>query len=144
MALATTLTACTTTGRSFDSSQMHLIVPGQTTIEQASQILKAEPENVYRQRDGAATARWASKASVVADAVYFRRELSLSFDNAGRFVRVVDKLNVPGETGVAPQAYVAPAPRVDAVQQSLPRSVPTGFPYNGATFDGPVEVHPVR
>src|SRR5690554_2392721 len=77
--LLASLAACSTTGRSFDTSEMTRIIPGQTTLEQASSILKAQPENIYRQLDGSATARWASKGTLLTDAVYFRRELSLRF-----------------------------------------------------------------
>src|SRR5690606_15989848 len=100
--LLASLAACSTTGRSFDTSGMGRIVPGQTTLDQAVVILKAEPENVYRQRDGSATARWASKLTVLTDAVYLRRELSLRFGSDGRFQRVIDRVNVQGEPGTAP------------------------------------------
>src|SRR5690554_2091872 len=73
--LVAALAACSTTGRSFDASRLNHIVPGQTTLEQASAILKGDPENVYRQGDGSVMARWAHKATLVTDAVYFRREL---------------------------------------------------------------------
>lgn len=135
--------ACTTTGRSFDTSEMGRIIPGQTTLEQASVILKAEPEIVYRQLDGAATARWSSKNTLLTDAMYFRRELSLRFDSNGRFERIVDRVNVPGETGAPPRAPSAAGDRVD---QSMPQAVHRGFPYGPAQFseDASVVVLPVR
>lgn len=147
MALAAavlSMAACTTTGRTFDTSELNRIVPGQTTLEQTVAILKAEPENVYRQLDGSATARWASKASVLTDAVYFRRELTLRFDSAGRFQRVVDQVNVSGDVGQAPQPAVA-RQQPDHIDQAMPRSVQQGFPYGPAQFgEGPVHVYPVR
>ena len=142
-ALLSSLAACYTTGRSFDTSEMSRIIPGHTTLEQASTILKAEPDNVYRQLDGSATARWASKSTLLTDAVYFRRELSLRFDSAGRFQRVVDSVNVVSEPGAKPQ--VVPQRQPDRVDQAMPRSVPKGFPYGPAEFsDGPVVIYPVR
>lgn len=90
------LTACGTTGHSFDSSAIELIVPGQTTLDEASALLGSEPVNIYRQVNGAATARWAEKATLVTDAIYFRQELWLAFGSDGRFERIVKKVNVPG------------------------------------------------
>ena len=138
--LAWTLAACSTTGRSFDTSTMSRIVPGQTTLEQASRILAAEPEHVYRQLDGSALAGWTHKASLVTDAVYFRRELWLRFDNTGRFQHVVDRVNVHGETGQAAE----PVSLTEPVAASLPRAVPADFPYGPDFGDGPVAVYPVR
>lgn len=89
------LAACGTTGHSFDSSALDLIVPGQTTLNEASALLGSEPVDVYRQMNGAATARWAEKASLVTDAIYFQQELWLAFGPDGRFERIVKKVNVP-------------------------------------------------
>lgn len=86
---------CTTTGHTFDARGLDLFVPGQTTLAQASALLKAEPTHVYRQADGAATARWAHHTSFVPDAIYFNRELWLYFDAHGYFQRVVNSINVP-------------------------------------------------
>lgn len=145
-ALVTALAACSTTGRSFDTSGMDRIIPGQTTLEQASAILKADPENVYRQGDGSVMARWAHKATLVTDAVYFRRELWLNFGNDGRFQRVVERLNVQGEPGAAPGAALQAqsSPGTGQLDSGLPRAVPTGFPYDSSSFDGPVVIYPVR
>ena len=158
--LAGLLAACSTTGQTFDTAGMSQIVPGQTTLEQAGVILKAQPENVYRQNDGTAMARWAHKATVLTDAIYFRRELWLQFGSDGRFERVVNRINVlaepgqPEHTGSAtmPAAYGAPAytsvvpaaPTSDAVDRSLPGAVPAGFPYSADSFSGPTSVYPVR
>lgn len=142
-ALLATLAACYTTGRSFDTTDMSRIIPGQTTLEQASAILKADPVIVYRQRDGSATARWSSKSTLLTDAVYYRRELSLRFGADGRFQAVVDSLNVLSEPGQEPQAALPRQP--DSIDQAMPRTVPRGFPYGPAEFgDGPVVVYPVR
>lgn len=89
------LTACGTTGSSFDASSLDLLRPGYTTLAQASVLLRADPVDVYRQRDGSAMARWAHGASFVPDAVYMNRELWLSFDHNGYFERVVKTINVP-------------------------------------------------
>jgi len=89
------LAACATTGSTFDSSGLPMLVPGETTLDQASSLLKADPVNVYRQLDGTATARWAHKASLVTDAVYFNQELWLAFGPDGRYQRIVKSINVP-------------------------------------------------
>jgi len=135
--------ACSTTGRPFDTSEMHRIIPGETTLEQASAILKADPEIVYRQLDGSATARWSSKNTLLTDAMYFRRELSLRFDTEGRYERIVDRINVIGDTGTVPPPVI---PRTDAVDQAMPQAVHRGFPYGPAQYadDSPVVVLPVR
>jgi hypothetical protein len=89
------LAACATTGASFDTSAMRLLVPGQTTLAQASELLQSEPQNVYRRLDGSATARWSHHATMVTDAVYFNRELWLAFDAQGHFLHVVKSINIP-------------------------------------------------
>ena len=89
------LAACTTTGRSFDASALTLLVPGQTTLEQASALLGADPVDTYRRLDGSATARWAHKATLATDAIYFNRELWLAFGPDGRYQRVVESINIP-------------------------------------------------
>lgn len=90
-----TVAGCATTGSTFDASSMDLLVPGQTTLTQASALFKADPTDVYRHASGAATARWSHRASFVPDAVYFNREVWLSFDSNGHFERVVKSVNVP-------------------------------------------------
>ena len=95
LGLSLGLAACSTSGRSFHTSDLDRIKVGQTTLEQASTILEAEPDNVYMQGDGSALAVWAHKASLVTDAIYFRRELWLDFGPDGKFSRVVESTNVP-------------------------------------------------
>lgn len=91
------LAGCSTTGNSFDSSGLTKVVPGQTTLPQAEGLLRAAPVDIYRQRDGSLTARWAQKSTVLADAIYLRKELWLRFDSNGHFERVVDSVNVMAE-----------------------------------------------
>ncbi len=105
------LAACSTSGHSFRAADLAQIKPGQTTLEQASRILGAEPVNVYSRLDGSAMAVWAHKASLVTDAIYFRRELWLAFGPDGKFIRVVNSTNVPASASVQPPpAAVAAAP----------------------------------
>ncbi|NYT87059.1 hypothetical protein [Pollutimonas harenae] len=87
--------ACSTTGSNFDTSAMSMLVPGVTTLDEASVLMHAEPVNVYRQLSGAATARWAHKATLATDAVYFNRELWLAFDANGRYSHIVKSVNIP-------------------------------------------------
>lgn len=101
------LSACSTTGSSFDSSALPLIVPGHTTLAEASALFHADPVDVYRQLDGSATARWAHKATLATDAVYFNQELWLAFGPDGRYQRIVKSVNIP-------RAYEFPA------QQPMP------------------------
>lgn len=119
------LAACGTTGHSFDSSAIELIVPGQTTLDEASVLLGSDPVNIYRQLNGAATARWAEKASLVTDAIYFRQELWLAFGSDGRFERIVKKVNVPGSLGrTAPKLKSLEADRPILVFLHLRRTRP--------------------
>ena len=100
LATAVFISACTTTGRSFDSLALAKFVPGETTFQEAVKLFGAEPDNTYAQLNGSMTARWAYKGSVLTDAIYFRQEVMLRFDPAGRFERVVDTVNVISRPGV--------------------------------------------
>ncbi len=92
------LAACSTSGRSFHATDLWRIKAGQTTLDQASRILEAEPVNVYRQLDGSAMAVWMHNASLLTDAIYFCRELWLAFGPDGKFIRVVNSTNVSTRT----------------------------------------------
>lgn len=94
-AMLVAMAACTTSGSSFDTASMDLLIPGQTTLDEASALLKSDPTDIYRQQNGAATARWAHHSSLVTDAIYFNRELWLYFDETGVFRRIVKSNNVP-------------------------------------------------
>lgn len=89
------LAACSTTGNRFDTTDLRFLVPGETTLQEATRLLQGDPVNVYRQLDGSATARWAHTATLSTDAVYFNQELWLAFDAYGRFERIVKSNNVP-------------------------------------------------
>ncbi|MGB3289727.1 MAG: hypothetical protein WBA83_10660 [Burkholderiaceae bacterium] len=89
------LGACSTTGNSFDSSSIPLLVAGRTTLGEASRLLHAEPTNVYRQQDGSALAIWSHKLTLATDAVYFNQELWLAFGPDGRFQRIAKSVNIP-------------------------------------------------
>ena len=89
------LAACSTTGNRFDTANLRFLTPGETTLQEASQLLQGDPVNIYRAADGSATARWSHTASLVNDAVYANQELWLAFDPYGRFIRIVKSNNVP-------------------------------------------------
>ena len=89
------LAACSTTGNNFDTTDLRFLVPGETTLQEATLLLQGEPVNVYRQLDGSAMARWAHTATLATDAVYFNQELWLAFDSQGRFLRIVKSNNIP-------------------------------------------------
>ncbi|MBB5213387.1 hypothetical protein [Parapusillimonas granuli] len=95
LSVAAALAACSTAGRNFDTSSLYLVTPGQTTLQQASALMHADPVDVYRQSDGSVIARWAYKSTLATDAVYFNRELWLSFGPDGRYERVVNAINIP-------------------------------------------------
>ncbi len=89
------LAACATQGNSFDASGLNQMVPGLTTRAQAEALLHAAPHQVYRQLDGSELAVWLHSATVATDALYFRQELWLTFDAAGRFQQVSKRNNIP-------------------------------------------------
>ncbi|WJJ93190.1 hypothetical protein [Neopusillimonas aromaticivorans] len=88
------LAGCTTTGQFFITEALADFVPGQTTFADAVRMLGAEPSNTYAQLNGAMLARWAHKGSILTDAIYFRQEATLRFDPQGRFVGIVDTVNI--------------------------------------------------
>lgn len=89
------IAGCSTTGNRFDTTDLRLLEPGYTTLEEAVALLQGEPVNVYRRHDGSATARWAHTATLATDAIYFNQELWLAFDPYGHFERIVKSNNVP-------------------------------------------------
>jgi len=95
LGVAIALVGCSTTGKQFQTADLRFLVPGQTTLLEASELLQSDPVNVYRQLDGSATARWAHTTTLATDAVYFNQELWLAFDAYGRFVRIVKSHNIP-------------------------------------------------
>lgn len=94
VAVAAILAACSTTGKPFDTTDLRFLVPGETTLQEAQQLLQGDPVNIYRQNDGSAIARWAHTSTVLTDAIYVNRELWLAFDAYGRFERIVKSYNV--------------------------------------------------
>ena len=106
------LAACTTTGQSFNTQALGNFIPGHTTFAEAVTMLGAEPVNTYSQLNGAMLARWAHKGSVLTDSIYFRQEATLRFDPEGRFVGVVDTVNIL----IPPRDQNSPA-SVHAAQQ---------------------------
>ncbi len=137
--------ACTTSGSAFDTTSLDLLTPGQTTLTEASTLLKSEPTNVYRQQNGAATARWAHHSSMVPDAVYFNRELWLYFDENGVFQRVVKSNNVPfaeqqtGQGVVRPPQGAQPVQSTDSAPASEPSSDQSGHPAPAAQQPAPAQ-----
>lgn len=88
------LSACASTGESFNTAGLNRIVAGRTTLEQASGYLGAAPVDVWRQGD-TTLARWAYKGTVATDAVYFRQEAWLRFGPDGTFQRMENSVNLP-------------------------------------------------
>lgn len=140
------LAACGTTGHSFDSSAIELIVPGQTTLDEASVLLGSEPVDIYRQANGAATARWAEKASLVTDAIYFQQELWLAFGPDGRFVRIVKKVNVPGSLrpAAAPAKVTISGSSNPGVAPSLTSPADSSLSAPGLIDSGATTAYPLK
>lgn len=136
------LAACSTTGSSFDTSALRLLVPGQTTLAQASELLHSEPENVYRRLDGSATARWAHKASMVTDAVYFNRELWLAFDANGHYLSIVKSINIPRMHEFGGASYQNVPTHQNAASHPSAASTPTAAAYPNAASNQAAASHP--
>ena len=152
---AVTVAGCSTTGNRFDTADLRFLVPGETTLQEATLLLQGEPVNVYRQANGAAIARWAHTATLATDAVYFNQELWLSFDPYGRFERIIKSNNlphanvfedgrrvdvpVPMKTAAStpPSAFMAPAPAAPIVV-SPPPPAGKGSPIPHTTVTYPI------
>lgn len=88
------MAGCSHTGNSFNAGGMRHMLVGQTTIEQASQYLGAQPVDVWQQGD-TTLVRWAYKGTVATDALYFRQEAWLRFAADGTFMRTENTINIP-------------------------------------------------
>lgn len=119
-----TITACTSTGNSFNTQARNQLVVGVTTMEQAVQILGADPVNTYRQLDGSATSIWARKNSMLTDAIYLNQELWLAFGPDGRFVRVVKTHNLPTSAPATKPAVQPAQPPVATTATAAPVTAP--------------------
>lgn len=114
------LSACSTTGRSFNEMALSDFVPGHTTYSQAVRMLGTEPVNTYSQLNGTLIAQWEHKATVLTDAIYYRRALLLRFSPDGRFESVVDSNNVLARPLQAEGVRATMPPAPSAVRQANP------------------------
>lgn len=110
------LSACSTTGNTFNAAGINSITVGETTLDEASIYLKSQPEDVWRQ--GSTTlARWAFQGTIATDAVYLRQELWLRFGADGTFERIEKTINIPGIYQPKPRpkndGWVAPSQHTD-------------------------------
>lgn len=83
------VTACVQTGYNYNTALFSQIKAGESTLDDVNRILGAHPTNVYRALDGSFTAMYSHKSSILADAIYFNKELLLAFDNEGKYKNVV-------------------------------------------------------
>lgn len=121
------LSACNTTGNSFDTSALRFIVPGQTTLAEATTLLGASPVNTYQQQDGSLMARWAHNASLMTDAIYFNQELWLDFGPDGRFTRINKSVNIP-RANMYKDGQVVNTAQPSSAAQYAPRAAPQCIP----------------
>ncbi|NHC61839.1 hypothetical protein [Paenalcaligenes suwonensis] len=78
VAVTITLSACYSTGNSYNSNTAWL-EPGVTTVADARLGLGTAPTTVYPQTDGGSIQVWFSSQSIVPNAIYVERELWLEF-----------------------------------------------------------------
>lgn len=107
------LAACSVTGHGLTMSGLNQIVEGQTTMQQASLQLNAQPADIWQQGD-TTLARWAFKGTVMTDAVYVRQEVWLRFGADGTFQRMENSINVPPSYRPRTAAQAAAAQSVAA------------------------------
>lgn len=141
------LAGCSTVGNRFDTADLRFLVPGETTLQEATALLQGEPVNVYRAVDGSATARWAHTATLATDAVYFNQELWLAFDSWGRFQRIVKSNNVPHANLYQdgrrvdvplPQQPLTPATAPNATVSAPPDTAPSIHPLPNTAVSYPL------
>lgn len=82
------LAACSTSGSNFNSGTLPLLVPGETTLADASALLEAYPLTTYQDRAGAVDAYWSYRNSAL-DHLLWHKSALLRFGPDGKFERVV-------------------------------------------------------
>jgi len=142
-ALAATLSlaACSFgTGRYYTDEGVASLVPGQSTMMEATRAFNAPPTAQFAQSDGTMLARWDYKFSLVTDAVYGTKSTLLQFGADGRLIRLVDSDNVMLSNDSRRKllgVYVPPPPPPDLSPIVLPAapedpaSMPIVIPGNG-------------
>lgn len=83
------LSACHSTGNTYDAQQIANLEPGVSTMNDAVEMLAGSPVNYYYRPDGSYVARWARVSSAVPDGLYLKKEHMLEFDANHRFIRLV-------------------------------------------------------
>lgn len=99
MILTVLLTACHSTGQSFNSYAIDRLQVGSSTFAEAVELLNSEPSHFYYRPDGGYLARWAHVHSLFPDGVYMNRELWLDFNDRGQLIAIRKRHNVhsPGQ-----------------------------------------------
>jgi hypothetical protein len=94
VAIAISAGGCHTTGHDFQADRLSNLVPGQTTLPQATYELAGSPTRLYPQSDGTTLAMWSFQRTLVTDGLYRRKDLILQFGPDGRLLRLVDSTNI--------------------------------------------------
>jgi len=82
--------ACTTTGHRFDPCGVARLRASVSTYAEAVAQLGSLPVATYIQGDDSFVAHWYVRDTVLPDALYLGREVSLLFDDEGRFLRLAN------------------------------------------------------
>lgn len=147
---ALSLAACSFgTGRYYTDEGVASLVPGQSTMMEATRAFNAPPTAQFTQSDGTTLARWDFKVSLVTDAVYASKSTLLQFGADGRLIRLVDSDNVmlsgdsrrkllgvyvPASPPPDLSPIVLPAPAEDPA--SMPIVIPGNGPVSTPVSDG--------
>lgn len=83
------LSACYSTGISYDSDGAKALEPNVSTYDDALLVMGGPPTTVYPRPDGSKWALWQYSRSLMPDAIYFARTTMLEFDPHDIFVREV-------------------------------------------------------
>ncbi|ALM83186.1 hypothetical protein [Bordetella sp. N] len=108
--------AYTTTGRYYTDERVGSLVPGQSTMMEATRAFNALPTQQLPQSDGTLLARWDYKVTLVTDAIYVHKSTLLQFGADGRLIRLLDTDNVmlPGDSRQKLLGVYVPPPSASA------------------------------
>lgn len=121
--LVAVLSACSSTGRSFDGQALSQLTIGESSFDDAVALL-GPPDTIYPQSNGGQLAFWQYGRSLLTDAIYYRQSLLLSFDARGLFKQVEDKKNIFAQARKAkPKSTVAVHQHVATASNAKPSSL---------------------
>jgi len=125
--LALGLAGCATSGNDFDPNGLTRLVPGVTTLTDATVLLRGYPAQTYSSVQGATTALWSYRVSGPSDLAYRHKSALVQFAPDGTFERIVETSGVLIDAGeyrrqLEQAAFACPAPQTAYCPPQLPAS----------------------